>query len=260
MEAKLKDRSHDFSPADHAPSFFQNAKAEWQLSPLSILAIHLFPALVVFTGVGLLLFNRPLYHLYIMEDGVAEDGQVLFYALALIFALAIAVRLRRRLKGLSFLYFGLAAGLFFLTGEEISWGQRIFNWVTPGWLGAVNQQHETTIHNIREISAAFQWGQLLIGAYGGLLPLLVPRIRALQPCRKVTSLVIPHYVLIVYFLPHFFWRIYRNIFALPQKDFRAIAEFNEVLELNIAAGFLLFTLYQWRRLRGSRDWGANDAD
>jgi len=49
---------------------------------------------------------------------------------------------------------GLAARLalslmFFLFGmEEISWGQRIFSWETPGVLVELNDQNELNLHNI----------------------------------------------------------------------------------------------------------------
>jgi hypothetical protein len=47
----------------------------------------------------------------------------------------------------------LAAAFFFGAMEEISWGQRIFGWKTPGWLCdpsrfVWNRQFETTIHNL----------------------------------------------------------------------------------------------------------------
>lgn len=43
----------------------------------------------------------------------------------------------------------LAYGIFFLIfcGEEISWGQRIFDWQTPAALTAINFQNETNLHN-----------------------------------------------------------------------------------------------------------------
>ena len=42
----------------------------------------------------------------------------------------------------------LALLLFFGFGEEISWGQRIFNWQTPALWWQMNFQHETNIHNL----------------------------------------------------------------------------------------------------------------
>lgn len=52
---------------------------------------------------------------------------------------------------------GLKVALFFIglifilgAGEEISWGQRIFNFETPEGLKKINDQNETNIHNINK--------------------------------------------------------------------------------------------------------------
>src|SRR5512147_237243 len=45
-------------------------------------------------------------------------------------------------------YLGLALLFFFGAGEEISWGQRIFQVVTPGGLAAINTQDELNFHNL----------------------------------------------------------------------------------------------------------------
>lgn len=37
--------------------------------------------------------------------------------------------------------------LFVMTGEELSWGQRIFQWATPDSVASGNQQGETNLHN-----------------------------------------------------------------------------------------------------------------
>lgn len=50
------------------------------------------------------------------------------------------------IKQLAFLGFALIA--FFGAGEEISWGQRIFNIATPEALNEFNAQGEITVHNL----------------------------------------------------------------------------------------------------------------
>lgn len=83
------------------------------------------------------------------EDGVSEWWSVATYAFAAALASAAAWRLKqvgwRKLALLNC----FIAGVFVLGGlEEISWGQRLFNWGTPEALSALNQQGETTIHNV----------------------------------------------------------------------------------------------------------------
>jgi hypothetical protein len=47
-----------------------------------------------------------------------------------------------------FSYIGLALLFFFGAGEEISWGQRIFNIATPEAIAEINYQQELTVHNL----------------------------------------------------------------------------------------------------------------
>ena len=42
----------------------------------------------------------------------------------------------------------LAIILFLMAGEELSWGQRIFNWKTPELIATYNIQKETNFHNL----------------------------------------------------------------------------------------------------------------
>ena len=83
------------------------------------------------------------------EDGVSEWWSVATYLAAAALASATAWKLRRLdQRKLALLHLFLA--VVFLLGalEEISWGQRLFNLGTPDVLSAVNQQGETTIHNV----------------------------------------------------------------------------------------------------------------
>lgn len=40
-----------------------------------------------------------------------------------------------------------ALGCFYIAGEEVSWGQHIFGWITPEFWSNVNDQNETNLHN-----------------------------------------------------------------------------------------------------------------
>jgi len=107
------------------------------------------------------------------EDGVSEWWSVATYLVAASLAGATGWRLRR--TGYSGLVvFQLLLAAIFLIGamEEISWGQRLFDWDTPQALQAVNQQGETTIHNLGSgdsaIFSLFFWGSAAALAGGAL--------------------------------------------------------------------------------------------
>ena len=42
----------------------------------------------------------------------------------------------------------LAAGCFYIAGEEMSWGQHFFGWATPEGWAEMNRQQETNLHNV----------------------------------------------------------------------------------------------------------------
>jgi hypothetical protein len=93
------------------------------------------------------------------EDGPFETAG----AVALLFAaLAAFLAWRRDPSGNDFGFFRTRRNVFFLllavlflfgAGEEISWGQRLLGFHTPGWLAAVNHQGEANLHNLFEATS-----------------------------------------------------------------------------------------------------------
>lgn len=92
--------------------------------------------------------------LMVREDHYFESvGALMFFVSSFFFFLAFwntRSGLKKRgefiLKPLILL--GLAFIFFFGGGEEISWGQRIFNIATPDEINAINDQGEITVHNL----------------------------------------------------------------------------------------------------------------
>ncbi len=76
------------------------------------------------------------------EDGFFEWMTAIFFLISSVLFLILF----RRTKNIFLL--GLAFIFFFGAGEEISWGQRLFNFGTPESLNKVNVQHEFNIHNL----------------------------------------------------------------------------------------------------------------
>jgi hypothetical protein len=72
----------------------------------------------------------------------------------------------------------LAVGLFYLLGEEISWGQHYFGWATTGWFAAHNDQGETNLHNTSSWFDQKPRAILLLAVIvGGLVHPLVKALR-----------------------------------------------------------------------------------
>lgn len=86
---------------------------------------------------------------YLKEDGTIENLTALF----LLSSSGIAVWKVTRLSGKGrwiplLTWISIAFLFFFAAGEEISWGQRIFNFKTTGFFESNNLQHETNFHNL----------------------------------------------------------------------------------------------------------------
>lgn len=228
---------------------FVTATAQaWQLSPWIIFLILLTPILIMVIGASSALFGKNVYLLVTGEDGIAENLQVLIYIITFVLALTVTLRYwQAKERFIALLYLILCVGLLFLTGEEISWGQRIFGWGTTGIFAEINQQQETNLHNIEGVHDLFKWVQLLVGAYGVFLPLIVKRWTVSPHFRSLLAAITPPAVLIPYFGAMFLWKLYRNLLTAPGRwEFR-FAEYNEVLELVLALGLFLFMIFQLRR-------------
>jgi hypothetical protein len=223
----------------------------WNTSQRNMILIWMIPVIVVLLAVVSASMGKEMYKLYTGEDQIAETLQVIFYTTAFVLNLLIIRRLwAQRLLGIGVLYLILCVGLFFLIGEELNWGQRFFGWETPESFKAINKQKETNLHNIYGVGFTFKWIQMIVGAYGTFLPILVLGLNRQNRYQETFSFLVPHFTLIPFFLPLFIWRIYRNFFDPPPKYYFAIAEFNEVMELILAIGMLLFMIFQYRRLKG----------
>jgi len=84
------------------------------------------------------------------ENGFVENLQSLF----LFFSIIYLIKSRAKFKDIKLINFFLVIkiiGLFYYFGEEISWGQHFFNWISPDWFILHNNQNETNIHNISNI-------------------------------------------------------------------------------------------------------------
>jgi hypothetical protein len=240
--------THNSSPSSE--DLLTRGAAAWDLSRAATIAILVAPIFVAASGVAAAIAGKEIYKWYTEEDGVAETMQVLLYAASWIMCLAV-MRLHAKAGNrlITALYLVLACGLFFLVGEEVSWGQRIFGWGTPEALSAVNKQDETNLHNIYGVGSTFKWVQMLVGAYGTFLPLIFFSGKLLPRYRPIIDAVVPHYTLIVFFLPMFVWRLYRNLAGDPSRYYYLITNYNEVIELILALGFCLFLTFQLRKCR-----------
>ena len=92
-------------------------------------------------------FIDPIAHrAWTQEDAWVEDLTAISFLLASFLLFATARMERESVRRYVYILGGLV--MVFAVGEEISWGQRIFGFATPGFLFDLNSQHEFNIHNL----------------------------------------------------------------------------------------------------------------
>jgi hypothetical protein len=153
-----------------------DAAARWGVAARTAETIWVVP----FVGAAIVAATRVRFSLFMWitgEDSLLEWTQVIAYLTASVAAVLVASRLGREGRWISAALFALfAIGAFFVAGEEISWGQRLFGIETAPAFREANEQGENTIHNLFALSTAFSVMNLLLGAYGSVGTwLLAPR-------------------------------------------------------------------------------------
>ena len=208
------------------------------------------------------------YLFLLREYMVVEDLQFVFYLSASVLAAFVAYRLWRAgtvegmadavSKRLGVLYGVGAVGLFFVAGEEVSWGEELWERILPFYpdkeemrsLG--NKQGETTLHNMGSVNHIFSYLLFAIAAYGVLSPLLKMALDRARPNLPgwVDYLVFPRVTMAGLGIATAFFVVKAIVLPHEQKDpgasLEAFRRYQEVAELYISFSLLLLT---WLRLQ-----------
>jgi hypothetical protein len=160
-----------------------------------------------------LFLDENTMNLFVKEDMIYETLSPIYLGVtAVMFGIAFyRSRDRFRLKPYGLLklcFLGFTAVFFLATMEEISWGQRIFNFGTPAAVDKVNVQHEFTFHNLKlfqgdQATLPLDFDQLA-AAFALTLGVVIPVAVAI--IRPVRAFLLPRFpVLPVQFSPVFVW-------------------------------------------------------
>ncbi len=245
---KAKDSRPERSAGSGLSKMFALGAQDWGIKDSSLKAMLVVPFVIAASGAVAALMGKPAYKMLTGEDKIAETLQVICWIISFVLTILIIKKsARANEKGVAVLFGILAVGIIFMIGEEISWGQRLFGWETPESYASINKQEETNLHNIHGVGFTFKWLHMIVGGYGGLLPLVLLFTSVLQEHRKFLSRIVPHFTLIPFFLMPFFWRLYRNLFDAPKDFYFVVSEYSEVMELVLASGFVFFFLFQKRQ-------------
>jgi len=207
------------------------------------------PPLGVLVLPGIYLLNRDLFAALMDEDRVVESLQfAAFAASALLSAWIARDRWTNGHRWQASLFALAALALIFISGEEISWGQRILGFEAPEALREINEQDELTVHNISGVLLAFNLGMLVTSLYAMVAEPIARLIRISDRWPHATFLFAPPLFLAPAFAVTAGFRLLRLIVLDGGYRTNRIGEW---AELCFAAALAIFLMLCWRRLRKS---------
>lgn len=208
--------------------------------PLRISAL-LFPVVAVCLFYILREKDYSFYVRMVQEDSVVEYLTSVFFLISSIIAASISVTFFRKERNLLCIaYAFLAIGMFFIFGEEISWGQRILGMSSPEYFLQHNDQQEFNLHNLKVVENYLLHNSfILVGAYGTFAWI---HLRTKRVDRRVYPYFIPEWYLSSYFFPVLFFYVYHD-YVMPYYNFLDFSSREqEPSELILSIGFFLFVL------------------
>lgn len=105
---------------------------------------------------------------YTVEDGFLEMQQAIYLLLVSILCLWRFFKLKdSKSKLFKFSLLAFAALFFFGFGEEIAWGQRIFDLGSPEFFQQYNTQNDITLHNLK--FGDFKINKVIFGLIAGII-------------------------------------------------------------------------------------------
>ena len=214
--------------------------------------IFLFPILIASSFLMLKVLDSNLYINLIQEDTYLEYTQAIFYLLTFIISSLVVFRYLRKKEiviGGLFLMFSLTMLFVFL--EEISWGQRIFDFESPEYFEEHNDQNELTIHNLKPFMKIIAELYIVIAFIGTFGWYLTGKLRD-GKAKDILLSITPKKHLMFYFLPALLvyslleWLLpfFETEFGLAwafKGDFFVWRD-QEPAEFILSLGFLLFAI------------------
>lgn len=218
-----------------------------ELSPIFWLWIPVI-AMIVQIILELSVPNNILSHLH-SENGPHELVEFFLLVVGFFVCGAYFFKVKSKTRLLNF-WFGLAMlCCFYVAGEEISWGQHVWDWATPDYWTTVNDQQETNLHNTSSWFDQKPRLLLLIGiVFGGLIaPFLMKKnilklpenLRYLMPSSKLGVIAF------LVFIP----QVLEKTFEL--FDIIIFVRFSEVQELYMFYFVLLYLVMLYQKIKNS---------
>ena len=218
----------------------------WGISPTTARWLFWGPLIVT----PLVLVTRvyeDIYRFLLTEDGPVEwSGFACFLGASILSVLIARQRFQADHLWQMLLFGGVAVAMFFAAGEEISWGQRIFNWETPENIEDINEQGETSVHNLNGVLDVTNVVMFTIGLYGSGAYLVNKRLQVERYWDQADYLFITPFFLMSFFLVIFVYKLLR--FTVLNQSNATLTRAGEWSEFVVALGIFIYVLLIYRHL------------
>lgn len=214
------------------------------------LFLFFLPLFLYLLALFVYLRNNQLFRTLIQDDHLVEYSQFFLLVLSSITCLFLQKYWWKKDKILAILFLLLAIACFFVAGEEISWGQRIFNIATPEKLAEKNMQGELTVHNIGVLFALVYRAYMFIGLLGSTAWIFFKLLKKYlsKKTQLILSNLIPDWFLSPYFAVAFFYNLER--FYLHPRTGEDLWE--ESMELLLMLALSVFLSIKYFRVKQSK--------
>ena len=184
--------------------------------------------------ISLILISSYSIYLYLNQDKIStlgEEDHLFEWATAIFLAISSVFFFLTFITTKNIFILALSLTMFFGSGEEISWGQRIFDFATPETIKKINVQQEFTLHNINifnhtdlkghtkqgierltDINFMFKAFTMLFGI---LLPLGVYHLKMVSKFAMKIKLPVPPISIGIFFIINWLTYYFLQSYLLP---------------------------------------------
>lgn len=225
---------------------FEQSAYEWDLSYNTAWLLFWLPilssVLVVFSAL-----NRNLFRFLLAEDGPVEWATFGGFIVAMLIGIYICnLCLKLNYKWFAWFFGIFAIAMLFCAGEELSWGQRIFDLETPEELRIPGVQDEIVFHNIGGKLGIFNVALLLVEIVGGFAYFVKRRVMRGRQGTQVNYLFPPLCLSSSFAIALIYKILQLTIWQNPEY---VIQKYVEWTELSLAFGLIAYAWLVQRKLR-----------
>jgi hypothetical protein len=191
--------------------------------------------------------------LFAGETGLLEASHFVIPVISIFIGLRILALPEARKDRLVFIWIFLGClGSFYMAGEEVSWGQHQFGWLTPEAWREINDQDETNLHNTSSWLDQKPRTLLEIGVIVGgiIIPLLALRRPSIRQGRL--SIFFPPLVCLPTAVICEVGKIWERLHEIGLWEWVIFYQASEVQELYLSLFILLYLLVFRKRVLARR--------